>query len=110
MPVPLWQLLFHDCTYVSGDNYLYAVLWGAQATMGLPVPEDQRRIDDILLLAKLHRAIGWDEMVDHRFLSQDYKVQETTFSSGAKVRVDFNKRQFKITGVPGITSQVQQAR
>ena len=110
VPIPLWQLAFHDCTHVTGDNYLYALLWGAQASMGLPVTGDQRRIDDVLLLAKLHRAIGWDEMTDHRFLSDDYKVQETTFSSGAKVRVDFNKRQFKITGVPGITSEVRQAR
>jgi len=110
IPIPLWQLIFHDCTYVTGDNYLYALLWGGQASMGLPVPDDQRRIDDVRFLASLHRAIGWDQMVDHRFLSADYQVQETAFSSGAKVWVDFNKKQFKITGVPGITPEIHEAR
>ncbi|HUU29972.1 MAG TPA: DUF5696 domain-containing protein [archaeon] len=110
IPIPLWQLAFHDCTYVSGDNYLYALLWGGQASMGLPVPEDQARIDDVLLLAKLHRAIGWDEMTNHRFLSDDYIVQETTFSSGAKVWADMANKKFRITGVPGITEEVREAR
>ena len=110
IPIPLCQLVFHDCTYVTGDNYLYSLLWGAQASLSLPVPEEQGMIDDALLLAKLHRAVGWDEMVDHRFLTEDYQVQETTFSSGAKVWVDFNKLQFRITGVPGIESDIRQAR
>ncbi|MFC1537705.1 DUF5696 domain-containing protein, partial [Gemmatimonadota bacterium] len=110
VPVPLWQLAFHDCTYVNGDNFLYRLLWGAKASMRLPVPQDQARIDGVLLLTKLHRAIGWDEMVSHRFLSEDYKVQETTFSSGAKVWVDFNNRQYKITGVPGISPETGQAK
>ena len=110
IPIPLWQLVFHDCAYVTGDNYLYSLLWGAPASLSLPVPEDKRRIEDALLLAKLHRAVGWDEMVDHRFLTEDYQVQETTFSSGAKVWVDFNKLQFRITGVPGIEQDIRQAR
>ena len=108
--IPLWQLCFHDCTYVNASDYLYALLTAAQASMGLPVPEDQQRLEETLLLARLHRALGWDEMTDHSFLSDDYQVQEAAFSSGAKVRVDYNTRQFRITGVPGISSELKQAR
>jgi hypothetical protein len=108
--IPLWQLCFHDCTYVNARDYLYALLTAAQAAMGLPVPEDQQRIEETLLLARLHRAIGWDDMREHRFLSEDYRVQEATFSSGAKVWIDYNTRQFRITGVPGISPELRQAR
>ncbi|MFC2076928.1 DUF5696 domain-containing protein [candidate division KSB1 bacterium] len=110
IPLPLWQLAFHDCAYVTGDNYLYALLWGARSDLRLPVPSDQRRIDDALLLAKLHRAVGWDKMTDHKFLSDDFSVQETAFSSGARVWVDFENSRFKITGVPGIEPTVRAAR
>jgi hypothetical protein len=109
IPVPLWQLVFHDCTYVTGDNYLASALWGALASMGLPAPDDPERAQGALLLAKLHRAVGWDEMTDHKFLSDDYMVQETTFSSGAVVWADFNKNQLKITGVAGIDPVVREA-
>jgi hypothetical protein len=109
IPVPLWQLAYHDCAYVTGDDYLQAILVGAQASMSLPAPTERSRLDPVLLLASLHRAIGWDAMTDHRFLSKDYRIQETTFSSGAKVWVDFAERKFRITGVPGIEPTVRQA-
>jgi len=109
IPVPLWQLVFHDCTYVTGDDLLYALLWGAQASLNLPMPSTPDRVNDALLLAKLHRAVGWDRMTDHRFLSDDYQVQETAFSSGAKVWVDFKQKRYRISGVPGIEPVERQA-
>jgi hypothetical protein len=36
-----------------------------------------------------HEQIGFDEMTDHRFLSDDRLVQETRFSSGQAVVVNF---------------------
>lgn len=110
IPIPLWQLVYHDCAYVTGDDRLYALLWGARSSLSLPVPANQARVDEALLLARLHRAVGWDEMTDHRFLSKDYQVQETTFSSGAKVWADLKQRKFKITGVGGIEAVVRDAR
>jgi hypothetical protein len=35
--------------------------------------------------------VGYDEMVSHRFVSDDHKVQETVFSSGKKVIVNFGE-------------------
>lgn len=106
VPIPLWQLCFHDCTYVNGSNYLWSLLTGATAGSGLPVREGSGRLEQALLLAKLHRAVGWDDMTGHRFLSADYMEQESTFSSGAKVWVNYNTGEYRITGVPGIEPEV----
>ena len=35
------------------------------------------------------QQIGYDEMVSHRFVTEDHKVQESVFSSGKKVVVNF---------------------
>ncbi|MBC7888457.1 MAG: hypothetical protein H7Z13_11255 [Ferruginibacter sp.] len=35
------------------------------------------------------QKIGYDEMVSHRFVTADHKVQETTFSSGKRAVVNF---------------------
>ena len=39
-----------------------------------------------------HAKIGFDEMTDHRFLTPDRLVQETRFSSGHAVVVNFGAR------------------
>ncbi len=38
-----------------------------------------------------HEKIGFDEMVDHRVLTRDRMVQETRFSSGWNVVVNFGQ-------------------
>lgn len=42
-----------------------------------------------------HEKIGFDEMVDHCFLSEDRLVQETRFSSGQGVVVNFGSEVWK---------------
>jgi hypothetical protein len=39
-------------------------------------------------VAALHRRFGLDEMLDHRFLDERGAVQQTTFSSGARITVN----------------------
>jgi hypothetical protein len=39
-----------------------------------------------------HEQIGFEEMIDHRFLSRDRLVQETRFASGWAVVVNFGDR------------------
>ncbi len=106
IPIPLWQLCFHDCAYVNAGNFLSGLLTGARSNYSLPVREGSNRLAQALLQAKLHRQIGWDDMTGHRFLSDDYKVQESTFSSGAKVWVNYNSGEYKISGVQGIPDQI----
>ena len=117
IPIPLWQLAFHDCTYILGswggtpERLLYPFLWGAQSAFSLTDSNsvsNTRQIERAKLLAKLHSAVGWDEMVSHKFLSDDYQVQEARFSSGVRVWIDLGKSQLKITGVDGISEEVMQ--
>ena len=54
------------------------------------------------MLARLQAAVMFDEMVTHRFLSEDHRAQETEFASGVVVRIDHDRRTFRITGVEGI--------
>ena len=117
IPIPLWQLAFHDCTYILGswggtpERLLYPFLWGAQSAFSLTDANsvsNTEQIERAKLLAKLHEAVGWDEMASHKFYSDDYTVQESTFSSGVKVWIDPNKSQLKITGVDGISEEVRQ--
>lgn len=49
-------------------------------------------------------------MTNHSFLSEDYQVQEITFSSGVKVWVDSKHKTFKISGLPGIEAVKRQTQ
>ena len=77
-------------------DFLYGLLYGQN-----PVFEFNTRKENMTwmrLLCQLHRKIGADEMVKHRMLTPDFSRQETTFSSGAKITVDFLERSYQIRG------------
>jgi hypothetical protein len=44
------------------------------------------------------QQIGYDEMVSHRFVTPDHKVQESLFSSGNKIVVNFGDEPFIFEG------------
>ena len=46
------------------------------------------------LICALHRETAFDELTDHRFLSAQGDVQQTWFSSGATVTVNFGSGEF----------------
>ena len=113
--VPLFQLVFHDavvCTRRWNDHYGRDMdLWRLSDLMsivhGTP-PIVKFRGDDTPHVMKeefktvrklymrtcrdvcgWHEKIGFDEMTDHRFLTENRLVQETRFSSGHAVVVNF---------------------
>ena len=45
------------------------------------------------------RAVGYDEMTDHRFLNADRSLQESCFSSGARILVNFSSAAINHDGV-----------
>lgn len=104
VPVPLWSLVFHDCLITGGD---YPLL---QMMNGSPPSIDLQKYDDFTVSRtkahlRLHEAVGYESMVEHRFLSQDRRVQQTTFANGVAVRIDEATQRCKITGVDGIPEQ-----
>ncbi len=131
-PVPLFQLVFHDCcfagfsgggheAYVTGVDWwhdrtprLYELLscsapcynWLPQNTV--PVPD----WDSDLAQAKfawLHRrsaffqAIAMSEMTSHEFLSEDRKLQRTVFANGVTAEFDMANNLCRIQGVDGFS-------
>ena len=44
------------------------------------------------------QQIGYDELVSHRFVTDDHKVQESVFSSGKKIVVNFGDDEFSFDG------------
>ncbi|MDP2889098.1 MAG: DUF5696 domain-containing protein [Bacteroidota bacterium] len=44
------------------------------------------------------QQIAYDDLVSHRFVSSDHKVQESTFSSGKKIVVNFGDTDYSFEG------------
>lgn len=105
--VPLYELVYHDCivsswrwddnshkqteTWARKDLFtaLYAVAPQWNLDRGLWEKHRVRFIMSYRSLSPVLRAVGYDEMTGHRFLSADRTLQETTFSSGHRVIANF---------------------
>lgn len=105
--IPLYELVFHDCTVSSwrwDDNShkqtetwarkdtftaLYAVAPQWNLDRGVWDRHRARFIASYQSLAPILRSVGYEEMTGHRFLNADRTLQETTFSSGHRVIANF---------------------
>ena len=119
--VPLWSLVYHDCgmlyrqhstPYNYGmDNYGSSRgTWPAKFLRGLLYSEQSswtvsnaaywawrktfKEVNDVL--APHQRKLAFDQLVSHRFLTPDYLVQRTVFSSGVEVTVNYGEFAFKL--------------
>jgi hypothetical protein len=114
--VPLFQLVYHDSVYCARRwnqdpqrdealwnrhdlmNILYGTppLWFMHPKAGNVIgsPEWEhvkgRYLQTYNTVCGWHERIGFDEMIDHRFLSDDRLVQETRFRNGLGVVVNFS--------------------
>lgn len=107
--------------------FLYGLLWGGMLNMPLhwapydPLygysayltdksPQATAEIQEELVMWKLARCVAFDQMTDHRILSPNAEIQESTFSSGVHVWVNFASHQYRITGCDGINPGIQEVR
>ena len=131
-PVPLFQLVFHDCCIAgfSGGGYglyapgydwwsdrtprLYELLFAsAPAHNWLPdgyVPvrdwEDEktkRRWAWLKRWSNYYRSIATSEMISHRFLSSDWKQHRVEFANGVAAEFDTAANRMRIKGIPGFS-------
>jgi hypothetical protein len=103
--VPLWHLAFHDAlvpyghsTYTSApasgfaDIVLRDLLLGAPPLYFFSVADYPQWRDRIALAecatGEIVRAIAFDEMLSHAFLTDDHQVQRSRFSSGVEITVN----------------------
>src|SRR5262249_6239728 len=71
----------------------------------LNMPAVQEGLRYAIPVAELHRRFGLDEMLDHRFLDERGEVQQTTFSSGARITVNFGSDEVSLEGGKHLASQ-----
>lgn len=114
--IPLYELVYHDAVVTSwrwedGNHHtpeiwwkkdLFNILYGSAPLWNL----DRERWEEYkyTFIESYKKVNPWlqqvacDEMILHRFLTDDHKVQESLFSSGKKVVVNFNDNDFKLKG------------
>ena len=108
--LPLWELVYHDCVVAQwywGDynnkllpiwdkkdlfNALYATPPMFMFTRRFWREHKERFVRSYRAVAPVVRAAGWSEMTDHRILTPDRNVQQTVFSNGLRVTVNFDSR------------------
>ncbi len=108
---PLWDLVFHDSVVSTWrwehtpDRYGDRKWWDKHdllqlITGSMPIflvnQEHLRNVGDRIVqsyktVSEWNAKTGWDELVDHRALSADRTVQESRFSSGWAVTVNFSE-------------------
>jgi hypothetical protein len=114
--LPLWELVFHDCVVAQwywGDyNNKLPALWDKRdlfnALYGTPpmfmferrlwAEQKGRFVQSYRAVCPLVRELGYAEMTDHRFLKPDRSVQQTVFSTGHEVTVNFGPADFALPG------------
>jgi hypothetical protein len=118
--VPIWPIVYGDSVLVSRlrDNnfcvvttwketeypwWLEDMLWGYMAYFGIDCACDwDKRREEFKALAHVdhwHERVGGRAMTDHRFLTDDNTVEQTTFDNGEQITVNFSPQERKIDGV-----------
>jgi hypothetical protein len=113
--LPLWELVYHDCVcahWYWGDynnklpdiwwkRDLFNVLYG---TMGMYLfnnriwaDNKERFVRSYRMTSPVARATGYSEMVDHRILSANRTVQQSSFANGTVVTVNFGDAPFELS-------------
>jgi hypothetical protein len=105
--LPLWELVFHDCVVAQwywGDyNNKLPALWDKRDLFNLlygtpPMfmfdkklwtQNKERFVMSYKNICPTVRQVGYAEMTDHRFLTRDRSVQQTSFATGHRVTVNF---------------------
>jgi len=108
--LPLIELVYHDCIVSTwhwrGSNDregmwdkkdLYNILYGTMPLWNL-TPEKweaskERFVQCYKNVCPWFEKVGYDEMVDHCWLTSDRTVQESRFSSGWAVIVNFDEKE-----------------
>jgi hypothetical protein len=112
--LPLWELVYHDCVVAQwywGDynnklpalwqkRDLFNILYGTAPMFmfdrGLWEQNKERFARSYKNICDVTRAVGYAEMTDHRFLTTDRDVQQTTFANGVTVTVNFGEKPYRL--------------
>ncbi len=111
IPTPIYNLVYHDCLLIpwmmgygvwgtpEGDlGFLHALLNAGMGYVDEKLEGEalEENLSRLKVVAALQERLAHEQMVSHRFLSEDRRVQQTEFSDGTVVTVDFNKETYDI--------------
>jgi hypothetical protein len=112
--LPLWELVYHDCVVAQwywGDynnklpalwdkRDLFNVLYGTPPMFmfnrDLWQKNRERFVQSYKNTSPVVRAVGYAEMTEHRFLTKDRNVQQTVFSNGVTITVNFGSAPYRL--------------
>jgi hypothetical protein len=95
IPVPLYELVYHDAIVTSGSvSDLRAFLHANAPSMGRSTADLD--LEKVRRLAVLHKRVGVLEMTRHEFLDADRHRERTTFADGTTVTVDWRMKVVEI--------------
>ena len=112
--LPLWELVYHDCVVAQwywGDyNNKLPAIWGKRDLFNIlygtpPMfmftrqgwnQNKDRFVQSYKNVCPVVRAVGYAEMTDHRFLTPDRNVQQTSFANGATITVNFGSEPYRL--------------
>jgi hypothetical protein len=112
--LPLWELVYHDCVVAQwywGDynnklpslwdkRDLFNILYGTPPMFMFTRDDWQQNQGRFARSYKgvgpVARAVGYAEMTDHRFLTASRDVQQTHFTNGVVVTVNFGDTSFDL--------------
>jgi len=125
--IPLWPLVFHDAAVMSRYNsfepdspypkWLEDMLWGYQLQFfmttqygnvkpGKPSERigfgandfSEELFKSTFKVDKWHSRIARSEMLSHRYLTDDFQVEEAVFSPGIRIIVNFSTESRQVEG------------
>ncbi len=112
--LPLWELVYHDCVVAQwywGDynnklpaiwdkRDLFNILYGTPPmfmfTRQVWNQNKNRFVQSYKDVCNVARAVGYAEMTDHRFLTPDRNVQQTSFANGTTITVNFGSDLYRL--------------
>lgn len=111
IPVPLFNLVYHDCLLIpwmmghgawgtpEGDlGFLHALLNAGMGYVDESLEGEalQQHLARLKVVAALQQRLAHEQMTGHRFLSEDRRIQQTSFSDGTTVTVNFDQESYDI--------------
>ena len=126
--IPLFPLVFHDAVIMSRYNsfepgsstpkWMEDMLWGYQLQFFMnpqfgnirpaeggekigfgPNMMTEELFKSTFVVDEWHKKIALSEMTDHKFLTEDGKVEETTFAPGIRIIVNFSNETRTVNGI-----------
>lgn len=98
-PQPMTQSAESAYGLVYAIKFLRDVLYGNSPSFGFFKPSDywdfREQIKEVTeVMTELHERVALEDLISHRFLTDNMRVQETVFSSGINVQVNFGHKSY----------------